>query len=178
MTVLSSLKRNKGRAAAFGVALVASLALVLSLSSAASAYVLTDSDQYQVNDAPPNGVYVNIYTTPTAEIEVLNNAPTGSALPGGFTGCGGDEGCTMEQLRDYADTFPDTIWGSFASTFWVEALDPSEQGDFAEALANAGQTDNGEPRCLDLTIRDYGYFDYNWSWRPLSDGNCETGQPF
>jgi len=164
--------------AAFVGALVASSALMLSLASSAGAFTWYSGDQFQVNDAPPNGVYVNLYTKPTAQLLLIQNAPT-SWTYGPVHGCGGDSNCLRDELRSFAEVYdPDGWMGSYAQDRLVEALDPSEEDDFAQAMADVAQTDNGENRCLDLTIRYYGYYEYNWSWRALSDGNCTTGEYF
>jgi len=180
VTIATRLKANgpRGRRFTFGAALVASMALLLGSATSASAFTWYSGDQFQVNDAPPNGVYVNLYTNPTGQLLIINNAPT-SWTYGPVHGCGGDSNCTREQLRAGVEVSdPDGWLGSYAQDRMMEALDPSEQDDFAQAISDVQQSDNGEPRCLDLTIRYYGDYDYNWSWRPLSDGNCEEGVYF
>lgn len=143
-----------------------------SVACAAAAVVLTgcvlgEGKQYQVNDAPPNGVYVNIYTVPTDLIQ--------SVVYGQI--CHGSISCTMDQLKTFQ--FKRNIFGYAMDYIWDLSLRSGEQGDFAEALANAFGTDGGAQRCLNLTIRAYEAYppgwDYNWTWRPLSDGNCTTG---
>jgi hypothetical protein len=130
-----------------------------------SGCLLKEGEEYQVNDAPPNGVYVNLYTSTTDKIQLLHAQV-----------CHGNVTCTMDWLQANVEFNRDVMGWAF-NYVWDMSLRQGEAGDFAEALANASGTDGGAQRCLNLTIRAYGpwpqsNWDYNWSWRPLSDANC------
>jgi hypothetical protein len=178
VTVPLKIRRSSSytRPIALGAALLVWLVLLMGGAGSARAFTWYEDTHFQIDDAPPNGVYVNIYAQPSEQIH--------TDLYAGL--CGGSASCAMAFLRDHADGFfPDSYFGETAQYHWQSALDPSEEGDFAEAIANAQQTDNGGWRCINITMRGpymtttgIFFYDYNWTWRPIDDSNCQWGELF